>query len=460
MAQYISKGDIFGRIGTGLGQGIADQLPKEVERGRLASGLRNLEQEQRLTPFQQFSRLAAIPGITPQMIQSGSELLRQQGIRQSFANAANKGQGRGQSTGSDTTSELPPHIAEAYSKIGTQPPPSLSGKSQTGANYTAPDELEGESVEQNPLRPEVIPAKPWSDDRWVNEMADAQDRFPSFTNSELAAYVDKKQQRELEAPAAQKAIDDYKKGVQDEANTAFDNSLATKLQKTGEATYAEVPGTLQNKIKRKMVNELAENPKANIKDVADKWSDLAFRRATTLGKINVDANKSIFSQKPSSILSNLNAYSKSFKDVGDSENYQDILIDKFKFSPQRAAQIAFHPSKPVIPFLESIKRTSSITKNMTSEAIKRANGLTKVITPSDSVQAIARNIKDKDPYFDEAVFFQELKDILANAEEERDSPFTGRQKEEINQGQSDRFPNWADIWYFPISHGISTGARK
>ena len=86
MAQYIRNANIFGRVGTGIGQGLAESLPKEIERGRLQSGLQNLENQKGLSPFQQFSRLAAIPGITPQMIQSGSELLRQQGVGEGLKN--------------------------------------------------------------------------------------------------------------------------------------------------------------------------------------------------------------------------------------------------------------------------------------------------------------------------------------------------------------------------------------
>ena len=86
MAQYIKQGNIFGRIGTGLGKGLAEQVPKEIERNRLASGLKTLSEQKGQTPFQQFSALAAIPGITPQMIQSGSELLRQQAQGEALAN--------------------------------------------------------------------------------------------------------------------------------------------------------------------------------------------------------------------------------------------------------------------------------------------------------------------------------------------------------------------------------------
>lgn len=446
MAQYISKGNIFGRIGTNLGKGLAEQLPKEVERGRLAAGLKDLSERKDQTPFEKFSGLAATAHEYPQIVHSGSELLKQQGIRNSFAKSANGGMGPG-----GGQPGLPKNIAESLSQIGPQ-------RSPRGAVYNPQSETEGKSLGENPVRPEAIPAKPWSDDRWINEMAQAQERFPDLNNQELMALVDRKQQRELAAPEAEQAIDAYKEAIQDKANTAFDDALALKLEKSGVATYADVPGTLQNKIKRKMVNELIENPNANIKDVADKWSDMAFRRTKALGDLKVDANKGFFSKSPKEVISNLNARSQLFKDLGDSENYRDTIISNFNFSPQRASQIAFHPSKSAQSFLDSRRRTVGTLEAMNAGAIKSANDLTKSITPSDSVQSIARSIKDKDPYFNESLFFQQLKDVIAD--DERNSPFTDMQKEEISQGGADSIPHWADIWYFPIPHGISSGGKK
>ena len=82
----IPQPSIFGRLGSGIGKGLGEALPKEMERGRLASGLKDLGEQKGKTPFQQFAGLASTPGITPQMIQSGSELLRQQAYLDSLKN--------------------------------------------------------------------------------------------------------------------------------------------------------------------------------------------------------------------------------------------------------------------------------------------------------------------------------------------------------------------------------------
>src|SRR5574337_526588 len=92
MSYEVKPGSILGRVGSGIGKGLAEQLPKEIERGRLAKGLEDLSQQQGLTPFQQFARLASQPGVTPQMIQSGGELLKQQGLREGIGQRTGRGQ--------------------------------------------------------------------------------------------------------------------------------------------------------------------------------------------------------------------------------------------------------------------------------------------------------------------------------------------------------------------------------
>jgi hypothetical protein len=93
--QKIKQGNIFGRIGSGLGQGLAEQLPKEVERYRLASGLEDISNQTDLTPFQKFARLASQPGSTPQIVDSGSRLLQQEARGKALSDFQGQG-GQGQ----------------------------------------------------------------------------------------------------------------------------------------------------------------------------------------------------------------------------------------------------------------------------------------------------------------------------------------------------------------------------
>jgi len=69
--------NVFGRLGKGIGRGLSEQIPKEIERSRLASGLKKLEQEKDLDPMKFFTRAATLPGATPQLIESLGQLAKQ-----------------------------------------------------------------------------------------------------------------------------------------------------------------------------------------------------------------------------------------------------------------------------------------------------------------------------------------------------------------------------------------------
>lgn len=62
---------IAGRLGKGIAQGLSEQLPKELERGRLSYGLKNLKSqaEEGASPIDLATSLLTIPGVTPEMAQ-------------------------------------------------------------------------------------------------------------------------------------------------------------------------------------------------------------------------------------------------------------------------------------------------------------------------------------------------------------------------------------------------------
>ena len=90
MIQVLPAGGNFAsNFGAGIGRGLSEQVPKEVERSRLAYGLKNLnETSEGLTPFERFSKLLAIPGLTPQGVQSAAELLKMEGQRRGLSKRA------------------------------------------------------------------------------------------------------------------------------------------------------------------------------------------------------------------------------------------------------------------------------------------------------------------------------------------------------------------------------------
>jgi hypothetical protein len=177
MVQIIpQQGNIFGRIGHGLGQGIAEQLPKEIERSRLAGGLKDLENQQGLTPFQQFSRLASVPGITPQMIQSGTDLLRQQARGQALSQGTSQ---QNQPNPSPFPNQTEPNRIGPASKTPSLTKEDILEKVQEG--YIPPtikerDALAGQAYNENPAFFANDPQKAldWADSNIAQEEKIAQ----------------------------------------------------------------------------------------------------------------------------------------------------------------------------------------------------------------------------------------------------------------------------------------------
>lgn len=83
-------------IGSGVGRGLAQQIPEEIKRYRLSSGLKDLgEQSQQRSPFENIAALSSIPGIDPGLMGVLAPLLQQQQQRQEALGQGNPGlQGR------------------------------------------------------------------------------------------------------------------------------------------------------------------------------------------------------------------------------------------------------------------------------------------------------------------------------------------------------------------------------
>jgi hypothetical protein len=103
-----------------------------------------------------------------------------------------------------------------------------------------------------------------------------------------------------------------------------------------------------------------------------------------------------------------------------------------------AALIAYPRSEPVKNLMNKVGaiKTPAQTRNFTEDLIKN-------MSPNDSVLAIARNMKQRYPGFDENAYFDYLR-------ENQDRLGTNsRLIREINAGVSDFLPDWRDIGLFP-----------
>ena len=311
MAQQIieNPGSVFGRLGAGLGKGLAEQLPKEVERSRLSSGLKNFEQESgNLNPMQQLARLSSIAGITPQMIQSFGELGKQQ-LR---GNAL--GQGQGQETKISPFSEPPSQPGQTGNEAPTLTKSDTFAKAQEGYIPMSTQEkydFAGSEFKKNPAKFNNDPEKALA---YAEEV--------DLTNQKIAEAHQTKHKN----------------------LTAIQDNVVNRLDSHYKKLGAEVPANIYSKIEDKAIQ--ATKPKAEGGDGLTEQEAMK-RYGKELDEISRDyetinsiGNWGIVGKKSSETLNSLNALQKKFEKNDDTKNFADKLIATNKLSPSMAYSIA------------------------------------------------------------------------------------------------------------------------
>lgn len=439
----IPQANIFGRVGSGIGQGLAEQLPKEVERGRLAEGLNAISQRQDLSPFQQFSALVSTPGITPQMIQSAENLLRRQGIAQGFGRPNRQLADQGYPRAAPSQGQM----ASGQAPSGTAP--SIS------QNVPATQSGQPQIVPENPLQEKFQPAVPWTPERRADEMARQAERHPHLSFPELKEEVDRIEAAELAQPEGRRQQQQALRDTQDRIRNKLQDSLSLKLKnKKGEDISGTISGEMQNNLIRGMERDLAEHPNKSEDDVVNAWSqkalDLAKSKTQLIGRsersnwaLPILLDKDRYRRE-------IEADGEAYRKAGNAEEFYNDLQTHYGFSPIASAYLAYPPSKNVKSYVnqqkEPVISSAGFPPSPEKSAMKAAIDIAKVITPDDSILSIAKELKYKNPWFDTATFFQQLQD---NADE---IGLTARQKREL--GQSGQLVgNWADFLILPFSGG-------
>ena len=454
MVQKIKQGNIFGRIGSGIGKGLADQLPKEIERTRLAKGLEEVAQNSSgKTPFENFAALNSVYGITPQAIQSGSELLKQQGIRSSFANRRSRAEPLQQGQTQQTLNDV--NFANMQPRQGM--PAQEETRPQPGSAPYVPSQEPGQPqiVEKNPLRKEALPVAPWTQERRDDDISKELEQNPQLTLPEAVARSADNEMRDLAQPAAQREIDAYLKEQQKEVDDEFTKQLELKLQKSKEGVFTDLTGENINNLKRGVARELRTNPNATVKDVVNKWTNRALDLAKTKKDLAILQSRDLWDKltKQEQTLGKLKSYQKIFHEAGNDDEFFNALRSPetgFNLSPQGAAYLTYPRSKGISQYIDSIKPSRGMqpAANAIGNSRKYATEIEDKITGGDSFLAIARELREKDPFFNQKAFFDQLR-------EDQDSlPLNPRQKRELGLGESDILPNWGDLSILPTFRGF------
>ena len=305
---------------------------------------------------------------------------------------------------------------------------------------------------KNPVNPEFKTQMPWSQDRREKFVDDYLKMHPFEEPSTAYKEADRAEANELAQPEAVQKESQRLDEVREKLNKSFQNKLGKKLQKRvlqeGEISpdiYKDITGENIAAVERAMDDELATNPRANIEDVADKWSTKLLDLAKTKDQMKTLEKGSwldfLQPRKHGVLKQKLDSYSKIFADTGNSEEYFNILKADFDMTPQGAASIAYPPSKGMSKYLNAVKFTPAERTNSVSNAKKYASEIGSLLSDDDSILSVARNLYEKDPFFDQYSFFDYL-----NKNQDR-LRLNARQKRELGEGvQTNIIPTWGDFW--------------
>lgn len=465
----IPQPSIFGRVGTGFGQGLAEQIPKEIERYRLQSGLEQLANEtQGMTPFQRFAKLSGIPGITPQAIQSGAELLRQEAIRNSFRNQP--GQGGGPSASPQQTgipnqpTEQPglPNQPGNISKTVIQGGDNIPGNFATRAAEAAANQG---LVKENPAQQKFIPVIPWTPQQRDENLGRLAEKHPELSFDQLQQLNLNDEERYLAAPEAYRKQQDYLKQLENEADEEFDKQLETTLQKQGKDIYGDLTGQNLLDVKKAMRHDLATDPKLTPKTAAEKWVKKGKDFVDTKNLVKEMSNRDLWDRiapnKKEGHLKALMQAQKSYHEMGRDREFYNILRSNnippttdqngnvinpgsygFGLSPGAAALIAYPRSDSIKKTIKSYK-VAEFSNPFKSDALNRkvADDFIKNKTNSDSILAFNRQMQFEYPAFNSHLFIDTMR--------EHRNEFTPDQQKELDIPYEDFFPNWGDLALFP-----------
>jgi hypothetical protein len=345
----LARPGFWARTGNLAGQGLAESIPKEAERLRLAQGLKELGQKKGQDPFETFSELITQPGITAQGIQTGGELLKQraQGQALSQRNAA-----------PPKPQTFPRNVPASVGSQGSEAPsltqPESFAKAQEG--YIPP--TQNEILDEAGRNYNANPALYNNDPQKAIEMA------------EQSALRD-----EARANAFQKKHDNL---------SLIQDNVVNRLQSHSERLGVQIPANVFSKIEDKAIQ--ATKPKEmggeglTEQQAMKKYGEELDGVSREYANIDSVGNWGITGVPAANTLRNMKSIQKNFEKRGDTENLAKQFISRNGLSPQ----MAYANAQPISSAPELNSEFQKIKPIDTQIAFKR--GYHPIPVPKEYIQ--------------------------------------------------------------------------
>lgn len=387
MVQIIEQpGTLAGRIGRGIGEGLKEQLPKEVERSRLSEGLEKIASDKNLTPLQQLSKLYSLPGGA----EAAGTVLPFFERQQRRLGMKARAEGEKPIPGQTPSGSAKPTATGAQA-ISTEQEPEVEQKKELLPSGFAPSS-EIARYKKNILQPATVPQI----EQLANEYLDL-------------GYT----QDPTEARALARNELDTNRAAQEQKNAALrddlNKRLALSLQGGGIGDFKDVAGEIQNKLLDQgeyFVNELGMTPQ----EASAKLDSIA----TELGKVATQTKATgAISNLLTSTRSKINSIKdqrKEYAKYGFAEQFDDLATHYLGITPQRYAA-DFDPlkNKEIDSSLKKYPTTFG-HKGFQIKTIKptEMDKIISEIKPSDNILSLEQKLRERN--IDINQFKEQLRD--------------------------------------------------
>lgn len=402
MVQSIEQYDLFGKIGKSLGTGLSEQLPKEIDRTRLAKGLQELRQQgqQGMNPFDAAVKIFSLPGLRPEVAATLMPLFQQELLRQ---------QGQQQATQGDTSTQGKPQFSGATAQ-GMPSPISSEAEPFVGTGKQASIPSPYLSFDQKQRKA-------------LNLMAQNPTLYPDQSTAMNA--VDKDEQA---------GITRY-----NEIGSLFDTRLTDYLQKENKSgAWENIPEEYLDKFRQQAyVKTLKGNVSPEDAAREEAQDALQFSKVREEFKGKNFFNKTSRGHKKS-YLDSLPSYEK----YGAKELFVQDLKNYHSVSEPVAKALAYPLSGDMKKSISKY-RNIDFVKNSTrpeNEVVSEINKIVENISPDDSLNTIMLNLKSKG--FDDNIFIDTVKKLYASDK----LNLTKQQKNELDTIKPYPRIAMADMW--------------
>lgn len=375
------SGNIFGRIGKGIGKGLSEQIPKEIQQQRLASGLKRFAQESEgLTPLESFTKLASIPGMSPDILYTARPLLERQQQTSAFRRRTGargeglggKGAGVARGGGQGISPGMQPESQAEYGLPGNDLEP---GAAHPSTGFLSPREIEEDKKRL------LKPATQAQIDSLANDYLDSGETFD---------IAEAKKMAEAEFEQTRKAQQTQNKGFRDLMQERF----KTVLQGSGLNDFSEIKGEMTQALLDQgeaMMRRDGLSPEA----AAQRMSNIALELAKSSNKLKeMGSFMGMFTPSKNKI-SDLQVQKKQFEKYGFGELFDDLAASSLGITPMQAAHV-LDPVKSgaLKKELEGIK-TKGPKGTVSELSDQKLDNIIKSITPKDNISDIEYYLREK-----------------------------------------------------------------